>query len=275
MIEKIISGGQTGADQAALDAAIELDIPHGGWIPKGRITENGPLPSKYDLAEMPTTSYPARTQKNILESDGTLILSHGKLTGGSAYTREIANQNAKPCLHIDLDEKGAFMASSEITAWVMDNNIAVLNVAGPRSSRDPKIYDKVKGIIKTVCLQGVAMENIENSPWQSSKLWRDEDHPTDMPKTVDEVAEDIIMTLDQGDKFFFGNLKEDALEPLEMALEIYLRQQLRVWSVNEALQQSCLQVAREEGLDESNAPKVIIRRIWRKLREMHRLRVLK
>ena len=91
MIEKIISGGQTGADQAALDAAIKLGIPHGGWIPKGRLTENGPLPpDKYNLIEMPTDSYPERTKKNIRESDGTLILSHGMITGGSEYTQKMA-----------------------------------------------------------------------------------------------------------------------------------------------------------------------------------------
>ncbi len=83
MLKKIISGGQTGADQAALDAAIKLGIPHGGWIPKGRSTENGKLPDKYKLKEMPTKSYPNRTEQNVIDSDGTLIITHGKLTGGS------------------------------------------------------------------------------------------------------------------------------------------------------------------------------------------------
>ena len=91
MITKIISGGQTRADQAALDFAIEHDIPHGGWIPKGRKTETGILPDKYKLDEMPTASYPKRTERNILDSDGTLIFSRGKLTGGPAVTYESAN----------------------------------------------------------------------------------------------------------------------------------------------------------------------------------------
>ncbi len=90
MLTKIISGGQTGADRAALDVAIELDIPHGGWIPKGRKTEDGVLPDKYQLQEMPTTSYPKRTEKNVLDSEGTLILSHGRLSGGSSLTIKIA-----------------------------------------------------------------------------------------------------------------------------------------------------------------------------------------
>jgi len=92
MLKKIISGGQTGAGRAALDVAIELDIPHGGWIPKGRKTEDGILPDKYRLKEMPTASYPKRTEQNIIDSGGTLIISHGKLTGGSALTQAYAEK---------------------------------------------------------------------------------------------------------------------------------------------------------------------------------------
>ena len=90
MLKKIISGGQTGADRAALDVAIKLSIPHGGWIPKGRLTEEGRLPQRYQLQEMPTESYPLRTEQNVIDSDGTLIVAHGKLTGGSDCTREMA-----------------------------------------------------------------------------------------------------------------------------------------------------------------------------------------
>ena len=86
MIKKIISGGQTGADRAALDSAIKLGIPHGGWIPKGRITENGPLPEKYQLQEMPTISYPRRTEQNVIDSDGTLIVARGKLISPGRLT---------------------------------------------------------------------------------------------------------------------------------------------------------------------------------------------
>ena len=86
MIKKIISGGQTGADRAALDTAIKIGIPQGGWIPKGRITEEGPLPDKYQLQEMSSDSYPERTEQNVIDSDGTLIISRGPLTGGSLYT---------------------------------------------------------------------------------------------------------------------------------------------------------------------------------------------
>lgn len=116
MLKEILSGGQTGADLAALDVAIELGIPHGGWLPKGRKTEAGPLPYKYKLQEMPRARYADRTEKNLLDSDGTLILSHGPLDGGSALTRRLAKRHGKRELEQDFYhlskrlciEKGSF-----------------------------------------------------------------------------------------------------------------------------------------------------------------------
>ena len=91
MIIKLTSGGQTGADRAALDVAIKFNIPHGGWIPKGRKTEDGPLSDKYQLQEMSTGSYPKRTEQNVIDSDGTVILSHGSLKGGSGTGSGLTN----------------------------------------------------------------------------------------------------------------------------------------------------------------------------------------
>lgn len=150
MLKKIVSGGQTGADRAALDVAIKLGIPHGGWVPKGRIAEDGPLSEKYELQEMSTSSYPARTEQNVIDSDGTVIISHGKLTGGSDYTRKMAMKNNKPCLHVDLDELPIHLVDHHIRAWMLKNGIEVLNVAGPRASKDKNIYDEVCRIIEGV-----------------------------------------------------------------------------------------------------------------------------
>lgn len=150
MISKIISGGQTGADQGALDAAIELDISHGGWIPKGRKTEAGPFSPKYHLQEMPTASYQARTERNVVDSDGTLILSHGPLTGGSALTEEMAKKHTKPFLHIDLTETSRLGAAQRIASWISQMDIQVLNVAGPRASEDSDIYQATKEIMRAV-----------------------------------------------------------------------------------------------------------------------------
>ena len=123
-IKKIVSGGQTGADQAALDFALAENIPHGGWIPKGRLTEKGPLPAKYQLQEMETESYPKRTEQNVIDSDGTLIISHGRLTGGSALTLELAMKHTKPHLHLDMKNSELTGAKRLVKAWVDENNVS-------------------------------------------------------------------------------------------------------------------------------------------------------
>ena len=148
-VSKIISGGQTGADQAALDVAIKMNIPHGGWIPKGRRTENGVLPDKYQLQEMPTSSYSKRTEQNILDSDGTLIVSHGKLTGGSALTRKLAKAHNRPWIHVDMEKVSVSDGASMVSSWVSRHDIRVLNVAGPRASNSPEIYKATVEILET------------------------------------------------------------------------------------------------------------------------------
>jgi hypothetical protein len=140
-LQKIISGGQTGADRAALDFAIDNDIPYGGWLPKGRKTEDGMLPEKYHLQEMPTGDYSKRTEQNVFDSDGTVIVSHGFLTGGSALTRDFAKRHKKDWIHIDLKELSLKEAAERLSSWLTENEINVLNVAGPKAGKDPKIYE--------------------------------------------------------------------------------------------------------------------------------------
>ena len=154
MIQKIISGGQTGADRAALDFAIRHNIPYGGWVPKGRKTEDGTLPEKYSLQEMPTGRYSKRTEKNVLDSDGTLIVSHGLLTGGSALTTSFAELHRKPWIHIDLEITSCSEAARTIQEWVVRNGIKTMNVAGPRASKDPEIFGAVMEILNEVFLCG-------------------------------------------------------------------------------------------------------------------------
>ena len=142
-IEKIISGGQTGADRAALDFAIDNGIPYGGWLPKGRKTEDGRLSEKYHLQEMPTEDYSKRTEMNILDSDGTVIVSNGFLKNGSALTREFAIKHKRPWIHLDRKELSLQEAAEKLIFWLTENRIKILNVAGPRAGKDPAIYETV------------------------------------------------------------------------------------------------------------------------------------
>lgn len=152
-VEKIISGGQTGADRAALDFAIDNDIPYGGWLPKGRKTEDGPLSEKYHLQEMPTGNYSKRTEKNVLDSDGTVIVSHGFLTGGSALTREFAIQHRKQFIHIDMNELSLQEAGERLSSWLIEKEIKILNVAGPKAGKDPKVYDAALLLLKETMIK--------------------------------------------------------------------------------------------------------------------------
>jgi len=141
MLQKIMSGGQTGADIAGLDAAIANGIPYGGWLTKDRRTEDGPLDDKYQLLEMETRGDPKRTERNVKKSDGTVIFVQGKLTGGSALTRKYAVKHKKPWLHINLKLLTVQKAVIRLEAWVEKEEISVLNVAGRCASKDPEIYD--------------------------------------------------------------------------------------------------------------------------------------
>lgn len=146
----IISGGQTGADQAALDAAIAMGLDHGGWLPKGRRTEIGPLPLHYRLKELPTSQYRARTEKNILTADGTLILSFGPLSGGSALTEALAIRHDKPYLHIDFSTADQTSAATRLERWLTAAKLRVLNVAGPRASHEPRIYQATYTLLTAI-----------------------------------------------------------------------------------------------------------------------------
>ncbi len=150
MLKKIISGGQTGADVAGLDVAIKHEIPHGGAIPKGRLTESGVLPEKYNLQEMTSKSYPKRTEKNVLDSDGTVIFTHGKLTGGSLLTQKKAIEHNKPLIHLDLNKITVEVAVDLLKDFIQDNGVEVLNVAGSRGSKDQEIYGKTFQVVNEV-----------------------------------------------------------------------------------------------------------------------------
>ena len=139
-VARIVSGGQAGADRAALDCALRVGIPHGGWCPKERRAEDGVIPQRYALQETETENYEERTHFNVRDSDGTLILNIGELDGGSLLTARCCEQLSKPHLVIQLDRDDDAEALENVARWLTANSIRVLNVAGPRESKRPGIY---------------------------------------------------------------------------------------------------------------------------------------
>ena len=273
VLKKIISGGQTGADQGALDASIKYSLPHGGWVPKGRLTENGPLPDEYKLKEIPTKNYPDRTEKNVLASDGTVVITHGKLTGGSALTKKLAEKHKRPSLHINLNETPAFLAASEINAWINENNIEILNVAGSRASKDPKIYEDTTYIIQGVILLGLVKA-------QSGSLLTDHNMDEYLeklpapPKTVDEAVNRLIEDLDLSDKVEIANMNLDDLVNLHPHLHVYFKNAFGLWSENKELIESCRSISKEPVYDDDDATSVILGVLFKKLHETHTVKVV-
>ncbi|MBI4354289.1 MAG: putative molybdenum carrier protein [Candidatus Omnitrophica bacterium] len=149
VVATIISGGQTGVDRAALDVALELGLPCGGWCPKGRRAEDGVLPSQYPLTETPSEEYVQRTTWNVRDADGTLIVTMGPATGGTAQTIDDAMQLNKPHLIVDLATHPDPVVAR---AWLSAHRIRTLNVAGPRESKSPGIYVEASQFLRQLLL---------------------------------------------------------------------------------------------------------------------------
>lgn len=144
-IETIISGGQTGADRAALDFALEHAIEISGFVPQNRRAEDGAVSEDYpNLTETATQNYAVRTELNVRAADATLIVSHGKLSGGSRLTKKLAAKHRKPFRHVDFTESTIEELAEETRRWLVSINCRRLNIAGPRASTDAQIYEKTK-----------------------------------------------------------------------------------------------------------------------------------
>tara|TARA_R110002110_G_scaffold114322_5_gene283605 strand:+ start:7085 stop:7558 length:474 start_codon:yes stop_codon:yes gene_type:complete len=155
MLEKLISGGQTGVDRAALDAALRREFPCGGWCPRGRRAEDGCIPPHYPLAELGSSRYLDRTRRNVAESGATLILSPRPLTGGTRATERYARELGKPCLVVDPEPAERESAARCIRDWLDRAGIRVLNVAGPRESSCPGIAARAEAVVGAV-LDGIS-----------------------------------------------------------------------------------------------------------------------
>ena len=154
-LRRVISGGQTGVDRAALDAAMAYGIEAGGWCPKARIAEDGLIPRRYPLRETPSEKYSQRTTWNVRDADATLILTFGTLDGGTELAARMADRMGKPCVAVSLRGYPEMGPVREL--FFLERNGIVLNVAGPRESRNPGIYGRSYAFLAALfrsCRQG-------------------------------------------------------------------------------------------------------------------------
>jgi hypothetical protein len=267
MVSKIISGGQTGVDRAALDMAIKHGIPHGGWVPRGRKAEDGILPRKYSVRETSGYSYSRRTERNVLEADGTLILSRGKLKGGSLLTRQMALKHGRPWLHVDLEKRSAFEAALNVHEWSTRERIGVLNVAGPRASEDREIYILASRILETLFfLREVGRSLPAPSPDG------DPFHPT---HAIDDAVDRLIEELSLRDRIELAHMTKEQLLILYPALGEYIRNKFGLKGVSRKSMGIGLLESQGEPLHKGDVSALILVALWKRLRETHRLRVIK
>ena len=147
MVRRIVSGGQTGADRAALDTAMDLGIETGGWVPRDRWAEDGRVPDRYPNMKETAAADPAmRTEYNVRDADGTVVFSQGEVFGGTKWTVEVGGKLRKPMLCLDLATQSLETAAQRLRAWTAAEGIEVLNVAGPRESE----YDGIHSAVRTV-----------------------------------------------------------------------------------------------------------------------------
>jgi len=146
-LERIVSGGQTGVDRAALDVAMELDLFVGGWCPKGRRAEDGTVPARYPLRETDSPDYRSRTKRNVRDSGATLVVTRGAPEGGTAHTIECAEKLGRPCLVVDLANEADAEA---VRKWLAETGARTLNVAGPRESGAPGIGAEAATFLRKV-----------------------------------------------------------------------------------------------------------------------------
>ena len=274
MIEKIISGGRPGTEQAALDAAIKLGIAYGGWIPKGGPDTNGTDADKYHLLEMPTANPKENFKKNIREADGTLILSHGSLSRDTENGLRMTRRYSTPLLHVDLNSTSAFNAASLINDWVMDNDLSILHVTGPSEREDHKIYAATLDILQAVYFLNLT-ETSMNQPMGVKELLDQPQNIHPQPKTADAAIDIIVNEMHLKDRTLMANLREEEVAPLQLTLGLYIKEKLDVWSKDTLFFDSCVAAAEKENLDKTNMPMVFIKMLWKKLRDTHRLRVVK
>ncbi len=261
MIQKIISGCESGVEQAALDIAVKMNIPRGGWISSWQKQELGKKADTYQLQEMPNVTHSRIAEHNIRNSDGVLIIAKGEMIGNSALYKRMAQKFDLPCLYIDLNKVSEFQASEQISSWIREHKIRILYITGPKDSED-NLYDTVSDILDSTFM--ILMAEAP-SRGELSDFFH-------LPKDVEEAAETLADKLTFREKTKIANSRKDKLMPLALSLGTYIRSEFRL-DTNDALMGLCRKITGSDEIDE--AILLIVERMWEKLQKGNVLRVVK
>lgn len=273
MIKKIVSGGQTGADRAALDLAIKFNIDHGGWIPKGRKTEAGPLPDYYRLTEMPTDDYKERTRQNIIDSHGTVIISRAELTGGSLLTQSYAKVVGRPNCFLNLSYTEEYEAGEILKSFILENRIEILNVAGPRMSSQPWVYQDVKTVLEVT----LYMLFLDSEQGKEMDVYVPEvTAEPEYPKSMDEAISLLSSELPLKTRVFMAKLDPEQMYMVYFGFLDYIKKRLGLDSGNRDLIEECFEtgILRKANTVE-DAVMILLLSLKAHLEPHHALRIVK
>jgi hypothetical protein len=277
MIRKILSGGRTGVEMAALDVATKLGIDHGGWTGRGMRNEDGAIERRYGLKEVVAMGFHKAMEENVLHSDGTLVVTRGVKSIESQSAVESALRNQRQLLHVDLSQHPAFEAASLISSWVSMNNVLVAYITGPSAQQDGKIYRDVQKILETaIYLEFVKTGLHPDRPEQMVAAPNEAGaKKAGFPQTVEEAVQRLKQVLPLKDRTLLSNLQADELDHLHTGLGEYIKQNFGLYMDNEPLMASCADMRHVNKMLPDEACTVILRALWQDLRDTHKLRLVK
>jgi len=261
MLQKIISSGLNPTARAALDAALHLDIDHGGWISTDDVSVHRQTASSYGFQELPSSL--DCLEKCVTNTDGTLLLTRGETDGELKAFRHILQKHGRHFLHVDLDRVPAFKASTVIADWLVRNKVDVLNVAGSGSDA-PDTHDKVFHVITSA--YWLTQAKIDEDSAQAKP---------GLPRSISEAVSRLLSDMSLKDRTTMANMTEDELTNLDFTLGSYIRNAFGIWSGNGRLLEACRTASGDPALPRREAATVIIGELWKELRQTHKLRIVK
>ncbi|RJQ79506.1 MAG: hypothetical protein C4519_10985 [Desulfobacteraceae bacterium] len=274
MIRKIISCGQTGVELAALDVAIKLGIVHGGWTSRGKRNEEGRLPAHYNLKETSSFGFQDASEKNVFESDGTLVISKGVQTPGTTKAVQLALKHQRQFLHVDLMQHALFEAASLSCSWMAQRQINSVFITGPLASEEPQIYGQAQKLLEAAFYLGF----VKSGPQTPSSAKGPGDSGVaqgDLPQTVAEAVFRLKSAMSLKDRSFLANMQANELSHLNSGLGEYIKKHFGLYTGNANLMKSCSDRGRLAQPLPDNACRVILRALWEDLRKTHKLRIIK
>ncbi len=274
MIHKLISGGETGVELAALDVAIKLGIDHGGWVARGRRNTQGPLSDIYQLEEAPAVGFKSAMEQNVKAADGTLLVTRGKHSARTQYAVEMSLKHQRQLLHADLSQNSAFEAASLISSWASLQKIKIAFVTGPRAASDPHIYAQMFKVLETAFYLGFVKTGLQ-SPHTVPDSESSSDSGEGYPFSVAQAVVRLKTVLSLKDRAHLANIQAGELDHMRSGLSEYIKQKFGLYAGNTPLMKSCAQIGKLDNPLVDEACAIILRALWEDLQETHKLRVIK